>query len=60
MNNLALSIQNSTLITTDGTMIKLTDLSKLHALGWMHKVELKDGIKMMYEWYMKNIGEKNV
>jgi len=38
----------------DGTMIKLTDPSKLHALGWRHKVELEDGIKMMYEWYLKN------
>ena len=38
----------------DGTMIKLTDPSKLHALGWRHKVELEDGIRMMYEWYLKN------
>lgn len=37
----------------DGTMIKLTDPSKLHALGWRHKVELEDGIKMMYEWYLE-------
>jgi len=38
----------------DGTMIKLTDPSKLHDLGWKHKVELEDGISMMYEWYLKN------
>lgn len=38
----------------DGTMIKLTDPSKLHALGWKHKVELKDGIKSMYDWYLNN------
>lgn len=54
MNNLALSIQNSTLITTDGTMIKLTDPSKLHALGWKHKVELEEGIRMMYKWYLSS------
>jgi GDP-L-fucose synthase len=36
----------------DGTMKKLTDVSKLHALGWKHKVELNDGIKTMYEWYL--------
>lgn len=36
----------------DGTMIKLTDPSKLHALGWKHKVELEDGIKKMYSWYI--------
>lgn len=38
----------------DGTMIKLTDPSKLHALEWKHKVELEDGIKTMYEWYLNN------
>jgi len=37
----------------DGTMVKLTDPSKLHSLGWRHKVGLEDGIKMMYEWYQK-------
>lgn len=35
----------------DGTMIKLTNPSKLNELGWKHKVELKNGIKKMYEWY---------
>ncbi|MBL0708829.1 MAG: GDP-L-fucose synthase [Sulfurimonas sp.] len=38
----------------DGTMVKLTDPSKLHSLGWKHKVELKEGIKTMYEWYLEN------
>ena len=37
----------------DGTMIKLTDPSKLHSLGWKHTVELEDGIRSMYEWYLK-------
>lgn len=36
----------------DGTMEKLTDPSKLHALGWKHKVELEDGIRTMYAWYL--------
>ncbi len=35
----------------DGTMKKLTDVSKLHGLGWHHKIELKEGIQRMYEWY---------
>jgi len=35
----------------DGTMKKLTDVSKLHGLGWKHKVELKSGIEKMYQWY---------
>ncbi|MBN2816749.1 MAG: GDP-L-fucose synthase [Campylobacterales bacterium] len=37
----------------DGTMVKLTDPSKLHTLGWKHKVELEDGIKNIYEWYLE-------
>ena len=36
----------------DGTMLKRTDPSKLHALGWKHKVELEEGIKIVYEWYL--------
>jgi len=39
----------------NGTMVKLTDPSKLHSLGWKHKVELEDGVKNMYEWYLENI-----
>ena len=39
----------------DGTLIKLTDSSKLHALGWHHSVELEDGIKRVYNWYLKNL-----
>ncbi|MDR1591861.1 MAG: GDP-L-fucose synthase [Prevotellaceae bacterium] len=39
----------------DGTMRKLTDPSKLHALGWRHTVELHEGIEMLYRWYLKNI-----
>lgn len=35
----------------DGTMRKLTDVSKLHGLGWKHKMELEDGIRLMYKWY---------
>ena len=35
----------------DGTMVKLTDPSKLHALGWKHTVALEEGIEKMYEWY---------
>lgn len=37
----------------DGTMRKLTDPSKLHGLGWYHKVELEEGISRIYEWYTK-------
>lgn len=37
----------------DGTMKKLTDVSKLHALGWKHKIELQQGIAQIYHWYLK-------
>jgi GDP-L-fucose synthase len=37
----------------DGTLKKLTDCSKLNNLGWKHKIELADGIKKMYQWYLK-------
>ena len=37
----------------DGTMRKLTDPSKLHALGWHHKIEIEEGVRKMYEWYLK-------
>ncbi|CAZ97311.1 GDP-L-fucose synthase [Zobellia galactanivorans] len=35
----------------DGTMKKLTDVSKLHGLGWKHQIDLEEGIKKMYDWY---------
>lgn len=38
----------------DGTMRKLTDVGKLHSLGWHHKVEINEGIHRLYEWYLKN------
>ena len=38
----------------DGTLRKLTDVSKLNALGWRHEVELADGIKKLYDWYVHN------
>lgn len=36
----------------DGTMRKLTDVSKLHELGWQHQVEIEEGIGRMYIWYL--------
>jgi len=35
----------------DGTLRKLTDVTKLNALGWKHKMNLKEGIIEMYDWY---------
>ena len=39
----------------DGTMRKLIDVSKLHSLGWTHKVEIEQGVSMLFEWYRKSI-----
>jgi GDP-L-fucose synthase len=38
----------------DGTMRKLTDVSKLHSLGFKHAVSLKEGIERVYQWYLEN------
>jgi len=38
----------------DGTMIKLTNPSKVNELGWIHKVELKAGIRFIYALYLKS------
>ncbi|MCD7935430.1 MAG: GDP-L-fucose synthase [Tannerellaceae bacterium] len=35
----------------DGTPRKLTDVTKLHRLGWRHKVEIEEGIPRLYTWY---------
>ncbi len=37
----------------DGTLRKLTDVSKLHALGWKHKIQLEEGIEKLYAWYLE-------
>ncbi|MBQ3324093.1 MAG: GDP-L-fucose synthase [Muribaculaceae bacterium] len=38
----------------DGTLRKLTDVSKLHSLGWRHTMEIEDGVPALYHWYLKN------
>lgn len=40
----------------DGTMRKLTDVSKLNALGWKHTIELRNGITQVYDWYKNQQG----
>ena len=39
----------------DGTPRKLADVSKIHSLGWQHKVELDEGIVLAYEWFKDNV-----
>lgn len=37
----------------DGTPRKLTDVTKLHQLGWKHQVTLDEGIRKLYNWYLE-------
>lgn len=39
----------------DGTMKKLTDVSKLHSLGWHHSIEIEEGIHRLYKWYVEEM-----
>jgi GDP-L-fucose synthase len=38
----------------DGMPRKLLDVSRLHALGWKHGINLRDGIASTYEWFLTN------
>lgn len=39
----------------DGTLRKWLDVSRLHSLGWQHKVDLKEGIEKTYKWFLENV-----
>lgn len=39
----------------DGTMRKLIDVSKLHSLGWHHKVEIEEGVQRLFDWYQESL-----
>ncbi len=39
----------------DGTPRKLTDVTKLHNLGWTHKIELEEGVQLAYGWFKENV-----
>jgi len=39
----------------DGTMSKVTDVKKINSFGWKCKVPLDEGIKMIYDWYLKEL-----
>ena len=39
----------------NGTPRKLIDVSKLHRLGWTHKIEIEDGVQKLYNWYKESL-----
>ncbi|HSG68303.1 MAG TPA: GDP-L-fucose synthase [Bacteroidales bacterium] len=43
----------------DGSLRKLTDPSKIHGLGWKHKVDIETGITKLYQWYVSQSGINN-
>ncbi len=40
----------------DGTPRKLTDVRRLHSLGWKHKIPLEKGVRATYRWFLDNHG----
>jgi GDP-L-fucose synthase len=44
----------------DGTPQKLLDVSRLSRLGWQAGIRLKDGIRMTYEWYEKQLSSSQM
>ncbi len=38
----------------DGTLKKLLDVSRIHDLGWRHRIELRDGVEATYGWYLEH------
>jgi GDP-L-fucose synthase len=38
----------------DGAPRKLLDVTRLHELGWKHKIGLRDGIESTYGWFLEH------
>ncbi len=41
----------------DGTPRKLTNVDKLHGLGFTHKVDLEEGVQLAYDWFKENVDQ---
>jgi GDP-L-fucose synthase len=44
----------------DGAPRKLLDVSRLHALGWRHRIALRDGIESTYRWFVEHLDEARI
>jgi GDP-L-fucose synthase len=38
----------------DGAPRKLLDVSKIHAIGWKHSIQLREGIESTYRWFLEH------
>lgn len=44
----------------DGTPRKLLDVTKLHNLGWRHKIDLAEGVARTYDWFLENVSQQGL
>src|SRR6185295_15563467 len=44
----------------DGSPRKLLDVSRLHDLGWRHRILLRDGVRSTYQWFLEHIDSLRV
>ena len=44
----------------DGTPRKLLDVSRIHALGWRHRIDLEEGVRQTYQWFLENVPQGTV
>lgn len=43
----------------DGTLRKLLDVTRMHELGWRHRIELREGLERTYDWFLNNVSARN-
>ena len=43
----------------DGTLRKLLDVTRIHELGWRHRIELREGLERTYDWFLNNVSARD-